>query len=543
MTDPIEFEPHRAHRYRKRGEILAFESKDPVTYHKSWGTQELPKGAWMAIALDDAGRPTADVYGIDDDAFQATYAPSETGQPHRYMKTAIIEAYPPGRPFWVRTELDDRSAPGGKKVETERAEGSETAMLVRNPGGEVYPVEREEFERVYVEVRTPTRATTRDEHLDPSWGPKRILALDGGGVRNLVTLGILEGIERLLRDRHQDPDLKLSDYFDLIAGTSTGAAIGAALAMGRSVNDVIDWYRKLAPRIFGRHWTPPLMRPKHDPAPFATALKELFSDARLGGEQLKTGLLVITKRLDERGVWPLANNPQDPAYSADKAENRAGSADYVLREVVRASAAAPFPLQPDEVEVFEGADSLAREHGVFINGGTSPHNNPALQALLVAARTDHGLGWTTGANHMFVASVGSGWSRSQHALRGMSTPAVVESLHTMLNEAAEQIETMMQWLSESDTSREIDAGVGTLKGEFLAGRPLISYARYDAQLDAGWLNREVGLDLTEAAVERMQPLDARKEAIDGLLEVGRKLASRRLKDGHFPADFDLPAPQ
>ena len=56
-------------------------------------------------------------------------------------------------------------------------------------------------------------------------GPKRMLALDGGGIRGALTLGFLERMEGILRRRHLKPDLRLSDYFDLIGGTSTGAII------------------------------------------------------------------------------------------------------------------------------------------------------------------------------------------------------------------------------------------------------------------------------------------------------------------------------
>jgi hypothetical protein len=45
-------------------------------------------------------------------------------------------------------------------------------------------------------------------------GPKRLLALDGGGVRGLVSLGFLARIERILRQRYEKPALLLSDYFD-----------------------------------------------------------------------------------------------------------------------------------------------------------------------------------------------------------------------------------------------------------------------------------------------------------------------------------------
>jgi patatin-like phospholipase/acyl hydrolase len=73
---------------------------------------------------------------------------------------------------------------------------------------------------------------TKAQHLDPNTRPKRILALDGGGIRGVLTLEYLEAIEALLRQRRNDPDLLLSDYFDLIGGTSTGSIIAAGLACG-----------------------------------------------------------------------------------------------------------------------------------------------------------------------------------------------------------------------------------------------------------------------------------------------------------------------
>jgi patatin-like phospholipase/acyl hydrolase len=65
--------------------------------------------------------------------------------------------------------------------------------------------------------------------------PKRILSLDGGGIRGVLTLQFLDRIEAMLRNRTGIPDLVLCDYFDLIGGTSTGSIIAAALACGFSV--------------------------------------------------------------------------------------------------------------------------------------------------------------------------------------------------------------------------------------------------------------------------------------------------------------------
>ena len=51
--------------------------------------------------------------------------------------------------------------------------------------------------------------------------PKRILSLDGGGIRGALTLGFLEKVEEIIREKENNPNLRLCDYFDLIGGTST----------------------------------------------------------------------------------------------------------------------------------------------------------------------------------------------------------------------------------------------------------------------------------------------------------------------------------
>lgn len=61
-------------------------------------------------------------------------------------------------------------------------------------------------------------------------GPRKLLTIDGGGIRGMLSVEVLARIEQILRDAHDDQQLKLCDYFDYIAGTSTGAIIAAALA-------------------------------------------------------------------------------------------------------------------------------------------------------------------------------------------------------------------------------------------------------------------------------------------------------------------------
>ena len=63
-------------------------------------------------------------------------------------------------------------------------------------------------------------------------GQKKLLALDGGGIRGVITLEVLKQLEKILRDRSGKPGLVLSDYFDYVAGTSTGAIIATCISIG-----------------------------------------------------------------------------------------------------------------------------------------------------------------------------------------------------------------------------------------------------------------------------------------------------------------------
>src|SRR5215203_1358231 len=88
-----------------------------------------------------------------------------------------------------------------------------------------------------------------------SEGPKRILSLDGGGIRGALSLGYLKKLEDILRRQHGDnPDFTLSDYFDLIGGTSTGSIIASCLAIGMKVEEIKKMYFELGGKIFGKKY-------------------------------------------------------------------------------------------------------------------------------------------------------------------------------------------------------------------------------------------------------------------------------------------------
>jgi patatin-like phospholipase/acyl hydrolase len=83
-------------------------------------------------------------------------------------------------------------------------------------------------------------------------GPKRMLSLDGGGIRGLITIEILARLETLLQEAYQDRTLVLADYFDYVAGTSTGAIIATCISLGLPVSDIRHFYLTGGAAMFKR---------------------------------------------------------------------------------------------------------------------------------------------------------------------------------------------------------------------------------------------------------------------------------------------------
>jgi uncharacterized protein len=84
-------------------------------------------------------------------------------------------------------------------------------------------------------------------------GPKKLLALDGGGIRGVITLEVLQRIESMLAQQLGAGDtFVLADSFDYIAGTSTGAVIAAGLAKGLSVGQLMDLYVARGAEMFDK---------------------------------------------------------------------------------------------------------------------------------------------------------------------------------------------------------------------------------------------------------------------------------------------------
>lgn len=375
-------------------------------------------------------------------------------------------------------------------------------------------------------------ATLLDRFNSP--GPKKVLSLDGGGIRGALTLGYLKKIETLLREKQNNPNLVLSDYFDLIGGTSTGSIIAAALAVGMEVDTITNKYMTLGGKIFGKKldwWKPwetwSYLKANYNHQALEDSLKDFFGEITLGSDQIKTGLCIVAKRADTNSVWPLINHPKGKFYDTDKGANK----NIPLWQAVRASSAAPTYFAPQMIDVGNG------ERAAFVDGGVSMANNPALTLLMVATLNGFPFHWKMSEDQLTIVSVGTGYSVFKK-----QTGDIEES--TMLNwaknvpdmlmqDASWQNQIVLQWLSNSKTAFYIDGEIEKLDGDLLGGKPLINYLRYNFPITENTLN---GLGLGRAFTEEdvkdlIEMSNAKNRHL--LYQIGEAAADKEIESGHF----------
>src|SRR5262249_42169448 len=141
-------------------------------------------------------------------------------------------------------------------------------------------------------------------------GPRKLLAIDGGGIRGVLSLLILGKIEELLIKQSQKSDYRLADYFDYVAGTSTGGIIAAGIALGMSVAEILDFYVRNGAAMFDKASIMERLRYEYHSEPLAKRLKSVFGEeTTLGTKELECLLLLVMRNATTDSPWPISNNP------------------------------------------------------------------------------------------------------------------------------------------------------------------------------------------------------------------------------------------
>lgn len=361
--------------------------------------------------------------------------------------------------------------------------------------------------------------------------PKRLLAVDGGGLRGALSLEILAAIETGLRDRYGRPDLVLADYFDYVAGTSTGAIIAAALALGQPVNEVRRRYESLGHKVFAKRILPMRLRSRYKDKPLRMELDDFFGAHRtLGDPELRTLLLVVMHNTETDSPWPLSNCTLAKYNRAERnlISPPDRNLDIPLAPLVRASAAAPIYFEPQTLQV-------GRNPFLFQDGGVTPFNNPALLLFLMATLPEYGLRWPVGEDRLLLVSVGTGGAAAVHpklrpgkvtlAFNARNLPSV------FMNGASVSQDLLCRSLGRCRAGQPIDREFGDrLDATGISGESLFTYVRYNADLSDEALE-DFGVEDPKRR-KKVRQLDAVNE-VPLLQELGRRAAADVDLDCHF----------
>lgn len=392
------------------------------------------------------------------------------------------------------------------------------------------------------------------EKKEPSWGPlekryggpprpRKLLALDGGGIRGVLTLQVLIRMEDLLRDASgQGENFRLCNFFDYIGGTSTGAIIAAGLARGMSARELSDFYMKTGPAMFDKSFILFRLRHLYESEPLAKELKKTFGEKTdLFPKSLKCLLLVVTRNVSTDSPWPISSNP----FARYNLPHRNDCNLCIpLWQLVRASTAAPIYFAP---EVLQWDKDDPSKTFVFEDGGLTPYNNPSFLLARMATAKSYNLNWKKGEDNLLVMSVGTGAAPRMDAEVYSSGKSAFTNLANfpaaLMYGAQVDQDINCRMVGRCIHGAEIDRELGDLIPRDGAGNPIpiaerqgreFLYARYNAELSGRWLSAHGLGDVDAANVSKLDSV----EHINDLVRVGEVLANE-VKLEHFVLDrFD-----
>ena len=358
-------------------------------------------------------------------------------------------------------------------------------------------------------------------------GPRRLLALDGGGIRGMITLEVLGRIEALLQEElSRDDRFTLADYFDYIGGTSTGAIIATCLSLGMRVDRVRQFYMESGPAMFDKAGLLRRFRYKFEDEKLAGRLQEVIgADTRLGSDKLKTLLLLVMRNASTDSPWPLSNNPS-AKYSCDPTREDC-NLNFPLWRLVRASTAAPTYFPPEVIQV--GARDF-----IFVDGGVTMYNNPAFQLFLMATVEPYNLNWPTGEDKMLLVSIGTGANPNANLNLEPSEMNLIYNASSipsaLMFAASNEQDFLCRVFGKCLAGDKLDREVGDMCGKHGPVSPkLFTYVRYNAELSRDGLNT-LGLShINPKDVQRLDSVDHMAE----LREVGRAVAQQKVRKEHF----------
>eukprot|EP00268_Persea_americana_P051911 TRINITY_DN5772_c0_g1_i3.p1 TRINITY_DN5772_c0_g1~~TRINITY_DN5772_c0_g1_i3.p1 ORF type:complete len:405 (-),score=30.57 TRINITY_DN5772_c0_g1_i3:157-1371(-) len=272
------------------------------------------------------------------------------------------------------------------------------------------------------------------------WKKIRILSIDGGGIKDLISGQALIHLEDQIRSKTGDPDARIADYFDVVAGTGIGGILAAMLTAdggnGRPLFTAENAVRFLTEK------RPEMFKPA----------RVFRRKRRFSGKSLEKVLKEALRASDGRILTlkdtckPLLVPCYDLNSSAPFVFSRADASDcpsfdFELWRVCRATSATPSHFKPFELTSVDGkTPCLAVDGGLVMN-------NPSAAAVTHVLHNKRDFPLVNGVEDLMVLSLGNGPSSSRapsrrgiHGARGGShTAAVVEIVLDGVSETVDQM--------------------------------------------------------------------------------------------------------
>ncbi|XP_015698321.1 patatin-like protein 1 [Oryza brachyantha] len=206
-----------------------------------------------------------------------------------------------------------------------------------------------------------------------------VLTIDGGGIRGIIPGTVLQFLESELQ-KLDGPDARLADYFDYVAGTSTGGLITAMLTTpkgdGRrpkfAAGQICPFYREHGPRIFPQRWSKvastiaAVWGPKYDGGYLRGLVRSELGEAKVGD----TLTNVVIPTFDVRLLQPVIFSTYDAKHSPLK--------NALLSDVCIGTSAAPTYLPAHCFTTDDGAGKTRVYN--LIDGGVAA-NNPTMVTM------------------------------------------------------------------------------------------------------------------------------------------------------------------
>lgn len=324
--------------------------------------------------------------------------------------------------------------------------------------------------------------------------PFRILSIDGGGIRGILPGQLLVVLEKKLQLISNNPQARIADYFDLIAGTSTGGILTCLYLYPDKKNpqrplftaeEAVDLYLENGGGIFKESSIrndAGMRQEKYPVMAIEALLKKYFNTTRLS--ELLKPCLITSYNIYSRSTH----------FFTQHEAKKSKAHDFYLYDVARGTSAAPTYFEPAGVRSLSGVVYPVVDGGVFAS-------NPALCAFAEARQKFNPLNDAERMD-MFMLSIGTGSKKESYSYdktKGWGKMGWVKPvLDIMLSGASETVDFQMKHIFDAigcgDNYFRINPDIGKASIEMddasqqnlkaLKAAGMVAAKKYNADLDA-----------------------------------------------------------